>query len=400
MAALELRPFTVDVDEAVLADLRERLDRTRWPAQVPGVGWEHGADLGVVREVCEHWRHHYDWRAAEAVLNAVPQHLVAVDGVDLHLLRVPGVGPADGPPPPALLLLHGWPGSVWEFVRLLGPLSDPAAHGGDAADAVELVVPSLPGFGFSSAPAERGWGPTRIAHALDALMRGLGHEAYAVHGGDWGGIVGSQLAALHPDSCRLLHTTMPVAPAPADPSPEEAERQRRMREHRARESAYHHVQRTKPDSLTLAQHDSPAGLAAWVLEKFHGWSDLDGGDLLATYDVDDLVTNLMLYWVPGSAPSAARLYLEHARDEQARALPPVTVPTAVAHFPAEPFAASREAAELRYDLRRWTEMEVGGHFAALEQPAALVDDVQAFLRGHRGWLRPADGRLDRHTGAR
>ncbi|WP_299054644.1 epoxide hydrolase family protein [uncultured Nocardioides sp.] len=384
--SLEPRPFRVDVPDADLDDLRDRLRRTRWPEQIPGVGWEYGADLAVVREVCEHWATAYDWRAAEARLNAHPQFLAEVDGVDVHFLHVRGTGPAPVP----LLMVHGWPGSVWEFMDVIGPLTDPGAYGGDPADAVDLVVPSLPGFGFSSAPRERGWGPSRIAGALDTLMRGLGYAGYAAQGGDWGAAVGSQLGALHPGSCRALHVTMPSARPPEDPSPATRGWLEHMEDFGRRERAYSQVQGTKPDSLTLAQNDSPAGLAAWVLEKFHGWSDLGDGGLLDAYDVDDLVTNLMLYWVTGRAPSAARIYLERNQDPRDRALSEVTVPTSVAHFPAEPFAAPREVSEGRYAIDAWTEMDAGGHFAAMEQPEALVADVRAFVRRHGDRVLGAD----------
>ncbi|MCH1867000.1 epoxide hydrolase family protein [Nocardioides sp. CFH 31398] len=376
---LQPRPFTVDVGEEVLDDLRERLRRTRWPEQVPGVGWDHGADLSVVRRLCEHWATAYDWRAAEARLNAHPQVLVAIDGVDVHALHVRGQGPAPVP----VLMVHGWPGSVWEFMDVIGPLTDPASYGGDPADAVDLVVPSLPGFGFSSAPRERGWSATRIADALDTLMRGLGYDGYVAQGGDWGANVSSLLGARHPETCRALHVTMPLASPPADPSPETERWVAAMKDFGERERGYSAVQSTKPDSLTLAQHDSPAGLAAWVLEKFHGWSDLGGRDLLDVYVVDDLCSNLMLYWATGATPSAARIYLESRNDPTDRARPPVTVPTGVAHFPAEPFAAPREVSETRYPIDTWTEMDAGGHFAAMEAPDALVTDLRAFLRRHR-----------------
>jgi len=326
------RRFRVAVPDAVLDDLRERLRRTRWPEPIPGAGWDYGTDVGYLRRLAEHWERDYDWRAAEARLNAHEQFIETVDGVDLHYLRIAGKGPAPFP----LLLIHGWPGSVWEFIDLVGPLSDPAAHGGEPVEAFDLVVPSLPGFGFSGAPRERGWGATRIAAALDELMRRCGHDRYGSQGGDWGGIIGSQLGADHSDRCVAIHLNMSYAHLPPDPTLEQREWAARFRAFRGRESGYSAIQSTKPDSLTLAQNDSPAGLAAWIIEKFRTWADT-GGDLEGSFARDDLLTNVMLYWVTANAPSAARIYYEMREDEWAQTRPRVTVPTGVAAFPKEPF---------------------------------------------------------------
>jgi epoxide hydrolase len=367
------------VPRAVLDDLRERLERTRWPEQIPGSGWAYGTNLDELRALCEHWRTGYDWYAAQARLNAQPQLLEAVDDVDLHFLHVPG----NGPDPFPLLLLHGWPGSVWEFMELLGPLSDPAAHGGDPADAFDLVVPSLPGFGFSGKPRVPGWGVTRIAAAFDELMRRLGYARYGAQGGDWGGIISAQLGADHPARCVAIHVNMPYAALPAHLPAELEDWRAAYLAYRDEEHAYAHVQRTKPDSLTVAQNDSPAGLAAWIIEKFWAWGDTGEG-LERAFARDDLLTNLTLYWVTASAPSAARIYYEMRRDAHAQARPAVTVPTAVAAFAHEPFLLPRAVVEERYNVVRWTDLPRGGHFAALEQPAALIDEVRAFFRTIRG----------------
>jgi microsomal epoxide hydrolase len=372
------RPFRVEVGEDVLLDLRDRLGRTRWPYQIPGVGWGYGTEQTYLRELCDYWQTSYDWRAAEKRMNTYQQFLHTVDGVDVHYLRVPGKGPDPFP----LLMMHGWPGSVWEFMGVLGPLSDPGAHGGDPADAFDLIVPSLPGFGFSGKPQTPGWGVTRIAAAMNELMRALGYDRYGTQGGDWGGIISSQMGADHAGSCIAIHINQTYAPLPPDASPEMREWAAAYREFRAGEMGYAQVQRTKPDSLTVAQNDSPAGLAAWIIEKFQTWGDT-GGEIESAFTRDDLITNVMIYWVTESAPSAARIYYEMHLDAHAQTRPPVTIPTAVAAFPKEPYLMPRELTEARYNLVRWTDMPAGGHFAALEQPEEVVNDVREFYRSIR-----------------
>ena len=371
------RPFEIDVPDAVLDDLAERLDRTRWPPAIEGSGWDLGVDLGYLRELCAYWRDGYDWRREEARLNGLPGFLCEVDGVDLHFWHVRGTGPSPLP----LLLAHGWPGSIVEFRDLVGPLTDPAAHGGDPADAFDVVVPALPGFGFGGAPREPGWGVSRIAAAFDALMhRELGYERYAVQGGDWGGIIAARLGASFPERVAGIHVNFVVAPAPGAPGPEDAEAVARLRHWRRFEAAYQQVQATKPDTLTVAQSDSPAGLAAWIVEKFRRWSDC-GDDVERAFDRDTLLTNLMLYWAPNATASAARIYLESARDPEGVARrPPVGVPVGYAAFPHEILRPPRHWVEPHYAIARWTDMPRGGHFAALEQPELLLDDVRAFFR--------------------
>jgi microsomal epoxide hydrolase len=372
------RPFQIAVDDAVLEDVRERLARTRWPFQIAGTGWDYGTDVDYLKELCAYWQDGYDWRAAEARLNSYEQYVETIDGVDIHFLHVRGAGTSPFP----LLCLHGWPGSVWEFVGVLDELSDPAAHGGDGADAFELVVPCLPGFGFSGKPREKGWGVTRIAAAMNELMRRCGYDSYGTQGGDWGGIISAQIGADHADRCAAIHINQTYAYLPPDPTPEQLDWAERNKRFRAAESAYSELQRTKPDSLTVAQNDSPAGLAAWIIEKFYTWGDTHG-DIESMFSKDDLLTNVMIYWVTESAPSAARIYLEMLRDAHAQTRPPVTVPTGVAAFPKEPFIVPRSITETRYNLVRWTDMEAGGHFAALECPDALVADIRAFYRDIR-----------------
>jgi pimeloyl-ACP methyl ester carboxylesterase len=371
------RPFTIDVPDAVLQDLHERLGRARWPEPVAGAGWDYGVDIAYMRELCAYWRDGYDWRAWEARLNEIPGFLCEVDGVALHFWHVRGVGPAPMP----LLLLHGWPGSIVEFMELVGPLADPGAHGGDPADAFDVVVPALPGFGFGGAPRERGWGISRIAAAFDALMtRELGYERYAAQGGDWGSMIAAKLGATYPERVTGIHVNFLVVPPPADTGPQDADALERLGHWRQAESAYLQIQGTKPDALTVAQSDSPAGLATWIVEKFRQWSDCDG-DVERAFSRDTLLTNVMFYWAPNSAASAARIYYESARDpEGVIRRPRVEGPVAYAAFPHELVPPPRHWVEPHYAIARWTEMPRGGHFAALEQPELLLEDIRVFFR--------------------
>jgi microsomal epoxide hydrolase len=371
------RPFAIDVPQPTLDDLRDRLARTRWPEPLAGSGWDLGADVTYLRELCAYWADGYDWRAQEARLNAIPGFRCEVDGVDLHLWHVRGVGPAPMP----LLLVHGWPGSIAEFAELVGPLANPAAHGGDPADAFDVVVPALPGFGFGGAPRERGWGVSRIAAAFDALMtRELGYDRYAVQGGDWGGMIAAKLGASRPEHVTGIHVNYVVAPPPREPGPGDADAVERLTRWRRSEAAYSQVQSTKPDSLTVAQSDSPAGLAAWIVEKFRRWSDCDG-DVERAFSKDTLLTGVMFYWAPNSTASAARIYLESANDpDGVLRRPRVEVPVAYVAFPHEIVRPPRHWVEPHYTIARWTDMPRGGHFAALEEPALLLEDVRAFFR--------------------
>ena len=357
-----MRPFAIEVPDAVLDDLRDRLRRTRWPEPVVGGGWDLGADLGQLRELCAYWADGYDWGAWEARLNGLPGFLAEVDGVDLHLWHVRGAGPSPTP----LLLLHGWPGSMLEFLDLVEPL---------AAEGFDVVVPALPGFGFGGKPRERGWGVGRIADAFHALMtRELGYERYVVQGGDWGGIIAAQLGADHPDQVAGIHVNFAVVPPPDERRPEDAEALERLHAWRRLQSAYLRVQSLEPDALTVAQGDSPAGLAAWIVPRFRTWSE-------RPIDRDVLLTNLMFYWAPNSTASSARIYYETAREPGGlNRRPRVEVPVAHASFPHELVRPPRHWVEPHYNVVRWTDMPCGGHFAALEEPALLLDDMLAFFR--------------------
>jgi microsomal epoxide hydrolase len=373
------RPYRIHVPDAVLTDLHRRLDATRFAEPLPGAPWQHGASVAYVRELCDYWRHRYDWRQHEASLNQPPQFLCEVDGVDLHFWHVRGKGPSPMP----LLLLHGWPGSIYEFHHLIGPLTDPAAHGGRAEDSFDVVIPALPGYGFGGKPREEGWDAVRIAAAFDQLMvKHLGYPRYGAQGGDWGSLVVKMLGVDHAEHLVGLHLNMADAAPPK--GQEQSEEAQAVAREKATfqyfEGAYGHQQGTRPMSLALAQADSPAGLAAWLVEKFRAWSDCDG-DVERCFSKDWLLTNLMFYWAPNSIASAANLYYEVMGGKpQPKIFAPVRVPTGVAAFPKEIIKAPRSWLEARFDLRRYTEMPRGGHFAAVEQPALLLEDVRAFFR--------------------
>jgi len=371
-------PFRIDVPDSVLDDLRERLARTRWPDPLPGAPWERGADIAYARELCEYWRTSYDWRAEEARINAHPQFIATIDGVELHFIHRRGSGPAPVP----LLLVHGWPGSIVEFLELIGPLTDPASHGGDPADAFDVVIPSLPGFGFSGKPRQPGWGPRRIAAAFHALMTDeLGYARYGTQGGDWGGIITAIMAAEHPQAVIGAHLNFIIA-APPTPEHAQAPEAKPFLEAAAHfqewETAYQRVQSTKPQSLGVAHNDSPGGLAAWIIEKFRTWSDCNG-DIESVFTKDRLITNIMCYWATGSTASAHNIYYE-SRQERMRGFPEITAPVGVASFPKEMGRCPRSWAQARNNIVHWTDMPRGGHFAAMEQPALLLEDVRTFFR--------------------
>jgi len=382
---MRIDPFRIAVPDAELTDLRERLARTRLPGEMPGSGWDYGTDLAYLRALVDYWRERYDWRAAEARLNAWPQFRAEVDGLGIHFLHVRGTGPKPFP----LVVTHGWPGSVAEFDAILGPLTDPGAHGGDPADAFDVVCPSMPGYGFSDPARAPGMDPEAIAALWARLMQGLGYARYGAQGGDWGAMVSTYLGARHADAVAAIHLNMVVAfpPDPANPADgltqEELLPLLEAQQFLKLETGYQQIQGTKPQTLAFGLNDSPAGLAAWIVEKFRAWSDC-GGDVERRFSKDQLLTNIMLYWVPQTANASARLYCETMR---AGKFPPrdlrVEVPTGCAIFPRELIRPPRAWVEKLYNVQRWTPMPAGGHFAAMEEPALLVDDVRAFFRSVR-----------------
>jgi pimeloyl-ACP methyl ester carboxylesterase len=380
-----IRPFTIAVPDSVLVDLHERLARTRLPDAGPGEPWEYGTDRAYLEELLAYWRDGFDWRAQERALNELDHFTTSIDGVEVHFVHQRSPNPEAMP----LLLTHGWPGSFVEFVGLVGPLTDPAAHGGDRADAFHLVIPSLPGFGFSGKPTVAGYNPEKMADVLAVLMARLGYERYGAQGGDWGAIISRSLAGNYPDRVVGLHINFMTGGPPAgvsDPNEGVPEAELELRAERAAAfvdgSAYQDLQGTKPQSLGYGLNDSPAGLAAWIVEKFHGWSD-HAGDLDAAFSKDQILTNVTLYWVTQSIASSTRMYYESRHAPAMRPVRYVAVPTGVAVFPKEIYFTPRRWAESRYNVARWTMMPRGGHFAALEEPELLVDDVRAFFRDLR-----------------
>jgi len=371
----------------VLADLRDRLARTRWPDQIDGSGWTYGVDVAYLRRLCDYWRTTFDWRAAERRLNAFDQFTTTIDGVELHFIHQRSKNPNALP----LVLTHGWPGSVAEFLKVIGPLTDPVAHGGRAEDAFHVICPSLPGFGFSGKPRDAGWNVGRMADAVSVLMDRLGYERYGAQGGDWGRNVTETLGRM--DSRVVgIHLQFPPQSAPAGAAPyegltaEEVERMKRRNQELNDQRAYGAIQGTRPLTLGFGLNDSPAGLAAWVVDKFWAWSD-HGGDLESSFTKDELLTNITIYWATETMPSSTRIYYESQHPAAGRVsvnLRPRRakndVPTGVALFPKEINLPPRKWVEKYYTLVHWTEMPRGGHFAAMEQPGLLVEDVRTFFR--------------------
>jgi len=375
--------FAIRISDAVLADLARRIDTTRWPDELENAGWEYGSNLAYMRSLAEYWRHSYDWRREEAILNRLPQFRLAIEGFHIHFVHVRGKGPAPLP----LIVTHGWPGSFVEMLKLIPLLTDPTAHGGSAEDAFDVIVPSLPGYGFSDRPRERGMDPKKIATLWVRLMEGLGYQRFGAQGGDWGSIISIALGLDHAKRMIAIHLnyiagrfllggTMNVQP---DDEIASAYLEQ-LRGWWDAEGGYSHEQTTKPQTLGYGLNDSPVGLAAWIIEKFRTWSDC-AGDVESVFTRDQLLTNIMLYWVTQTAPSSARLYYESRQrplslSRSNRVEPPV----AVAVFPKEIAMPPRALAERGLNIARWTEMPKGGHFAAMEQPELLAKDLREFFR--------------------
>ncbi len=372
-------PFHLDVPEAELDDLRARLRHTRWADRETVVDWSQGIPLAYVQELCGYWADRYDWRRLEARLNAIGQFRTEFDGLMIHFLHVRSPEPDALP----LLLTHGWPGSVVEFLAVIEPLVDPVSHGGTAADAFEVVCPSLPGYGFSDKPSASGWDVPRIAVAWAELMSRLGYSRYGAQGGDWGAFVTTRLAAVAPEHLAGIHLNMPVVSremiaAVGEPTVDEQAALAAAAEFRRSGTGYSTEQSTRPQTLGYGLVDSPAAQCAWIVEKFHAWTDNDGNPESALTR-DELLDNVMLYWLPGTGASSARLYWESLRDPRAR--DPVDVPTGCSIFAKELFQVSRRWAEQRFsDLRHFRRLDRGGHFAAFEQPDLFVDEVRQFFR--------------------
>jgi pimeloyl-ACP methyl ester carboxylesterase len=377
----EILPFRIHVPDAVLADLRERLARTRFPAAIDGAGWSYGTERGYLEELCRYWQKDFDWRAEEAALNRFAQFRTSIEGLGLHFIHVRSREPNALP----LVISHGWPGSIVEFVKIIGPLTDPVAHGGRAEDAFHVVCPSLPGYGFSDAPREPGWDVRRVAKSFAKLMGRLGYTRYGAQGGDWGSMVSIQLGDLDAAHLAGIHLNLVMATPPEhNPteglSPLELARLGEMDRFQKEELGYYQIQATKPESLGYGLNDSPAGLAAWIVEKFRTWSD-SGGQVERRFSKDELLTNITIYWATQTINSSMRLYYESTRAGTLGALGKrLEVPVGCALFPRELFIPPRRWAEAAYNVQQWTEMPSGGHFAALEEPGLLVDDIRTFFR--------------------
>ena len=383
---MEVNAFKIEVGNKVLDDLRRRLETVRWPDQIPNSGWDYGSNLDYLKELVEYWRSGFDWRAQEAKLNLFHHFKSQVDGLDIHFIHERG----QGPNPIPLVITHGWPSTFFEMHKIIPLLADPGAHGGDPADAFDVVAPSLPGFGFSDRSAEPGMDVQRVAGMWNKLMtENLGYPRFAAQGGDIGAGVTARLGHDHADSMIGIHLTSVNRPAPylGPGSRELTEAEQAHLGQRERwqqdEGGYNHIQSTKPQTLSYGLNDSPVGLAAWIVEKYRTWSDC-GGDVERRFTKDELLTNITIYWITQTIGSSVRMYYDNQRgtwvmgkDERAPA------PAAVAVFPAEISRPPREWAERSYDVCRWTEMPRGGHFAALEEPELLAADVRAFFRPYR-----------------
>ncbi len=366
-------PFTIDIPDAALDDLQERLRAARFPDEIREADWDYGANLTYLRELVEYWRDQFDWRTQEARLNRFDQFTTDIDGLDIHFIheRSPHAGALP------LLVLNGWPSSIDEYYKVVDALTDPVAAGGSAADAFHVVIPAMPGYGFSDKPREAGFDTNRMADFWVTLMARLGYTHYGVHGSDWGSAVAGwvarkdteRMAGLHLVGCEgVLRSAVPLG-RPADME--------------ADGFGYVEIQSTRTQTLGYGLNDSPVGLAAWIVEKYHGWSDHDG-NVEQAYTKDELLTNIMIYWVTGSITSASRLYYEN-RHAARRPTEPITVPTGCAGF-VERYdqrtrtgPEARQAADGRYNIVRWTDMPRGGHFPALEAPGLWLDDVRAFF---------------------
>jgi epoxide hydrolase len=375
----DIRPFRIDVPDADLQDLRDRLARTRWPDQLPGVGWSYGVPLDHVREMAEYWRTSYDWRKEEARLNEFPQFTTTIDGANLHFLHVRSPEPDSMP----LILTHGWPGSVAEFLDVIGPLSDPRSHGGDPTDAFDLVIPSIPGYGFSGPTLDTGWDSARTAGAWDELMKRLGYERYGAHGGDAGALITRELGILKPDGLVGVHL-LQIFAFPSGDQEEMAQLTEFEREGMEilanfdAVSGYLKIQQTRPQTVAYGLTDSPVGQLAWNSELFMGF----GGENVHNVDRDRFLTHVTIFWVTATAGSSARQYYEDARTGAGYREVPNGTPTGVSVFPND-FRSVRAFAERSNNIVHWSTFDRGGHFAASDAPDLLVGDLREFFRRFR-----------------
>ena len=369
-------PFTIAVEDEAIDDLKTRLRRSRFSQQIVDEPWTLGTDRETLMSFCRYWESTFDWRSAEMRLNEWPQFVCEIQGEKLHYAHIRS--PHDNAIP--LVMTHGWPGSIAEFVDVVGPLTNPLAHGGHENDAFHVVLPSLPGFGFSGPTQKMGNSPTQMAGMIKRLMADLGYGSYLAQGGDWGSIITTELGRLDADHLLGIHITMPIAgptqQARDNPQPEDLLAFQKLEFRKTVDGGYAEIQGTMPQTIGYALDDSPAGLAAWILEKFRTWSDCEG-DLLRSYTWDQLLTNISIYWFTQTASSSARIYYEMRQSQINFDL--VEIPVAIARFPGEIFLPPRAWCEQVYNIKRWTEFGHGGHFAAMEVPQLLVSDLRAWL---------------------
>ncbi|MFT4824408.1 MAG: pimeloyl-ACP methyl ester carboxylesterase [Halioglobus sp.] len=376
----KITDYTINVSDDDIADLKRRLSQTRWPDQIPGTDWRYGAKTDYIESLCEYWANDYDWRKHESELNRYPQFITEIDGHDIHFVHVKSAHENATP----LLISHGWPGTVVEFLKVIAPLVDPEAHGGKADDAFHVICPSLPGYGFSSTTHREQIDTLTMAEMFAELMSRLGYEKYIAQGGDWGAIITSNIGVVDADHLYGIHLNMPFGyPMTADPheglSAAEIEGLASVAHFDAQETGYQKIQGTKPQTLGVGLNDSPAGLCAWITEKFYSWMDCDG-DIESVLDRDALLTNISVYWFTQSICSSTRLYYEVTQNPRLKFLEqPVTVPTGVARYPKEIMLFPRKWCDNVYsNIVQWTAFEKGGHFAAMERPEEFVNELRGF----------------------
>ena len=383
-----VEPFRIAIPQTALDDLQDRLRRTRWPQEIgDNSDWQAGTNLAYMRELVDYWLNAYDWRAQEAAMNTFPQFRTMIDDVPVHFVHVKGKGPNPIP----LMVNHGWPWTFWDMRKIIGPLTDPAAYGGDPADAFEVIAPSLPGFAFSSPLTNEGMFFNPVADVWVKLMARLGHDRFATQGGDIGAFVSARLGHKYADNIIGVHLhlagpTMPPYPAAEDYAPNELAWGAKFAKFMTDGNGYMQIQRTRPQTVGFAMHDSPVGLAAWLIDKRRAWSDC-GGDVESVFSKEDLIDSAMLYWLTDTYSSSARHYYEARSDRMTPChdrQPPVEAPTALLQFENDVWLQPRKWAEKYYNLKRWNVETKGGHFAPMEVPDVLVNDLREFFRPLRG----------------
>lgn len=385
---MAVQPFEINVPEETLTDLQERLSRTRWPDEIYESEWDYGTNLAYMKELVDYWLYDFDWRAQERLINSFKHYRTQVDGLGIHFIHEIGRGPNPIP----LVMTHGWPGSFFEMHKIIPLLTNPESHGGDPADSFDVVVPSMPGYGFSDAVHERGMHAFKVSDLWAKLMtEELGYARFGAQGGDWGGNVTAYLGFAYPEQLIGIHLTALHSPSPylGPGSRALSDQEKELQEAKARwsqaESGYSRIQGTRPQTLSYGMNDSPAGTAAWLVEKYRSWSDCDG-DIESKYTKDELLTTVMIYWVTQTFNSAARLYYETQNNNwEMKKGEMVQTPVGIASFPKEINPPPREWAERSFkNILRWTDMPSGGHFSALEEPELLAEDIRGFFQGLRG----------------